>query len=257
MAQTVVHNADGTLTAFGSTSMSSLLESEEKEVRELVDALTDLELKGLVHEFNLRLRSTGAECESLQQQLDMIVEMCDLLFFGLTRESTVKDLDKAYRKLAKIMHPDKNGSTEEANEAFLNLKKRYERLKKRIQERKEREAKQKNAPKVPPREDLSPSKERARMVPKAMPTEPIVLPDASAKAPLSEEEEEEEDLDRAKLDDACWKILRRTKAFMEKNALILKEIDDTKQELVQLQRRPGKGCGAKDSVNDAVNGKSL
>merc|ERR1712032_985055 len=42
-----------------------------------------------------------------------------------------KDLDNAYRKLAKQMHPDKNGSTESAKKQFQQMKDRYEAIKKR------------------------------------------------------------------------------------------------------------------------------
>merc|ERR1719265_2526132 len=52
-------------------------------------------------------------------------------FFGLGEDATEKDLDNAYRQLARRMHPDKNGGTEEAKQNFQNMKAHYEALKQR------------------------------------------------------------------------------------------------------------------------------
>merc|ERR1719235_1715850 len=57
--------------------------------------------------------------------------MLNYMYFGLSCDATEKDLDNAYRKLAKQMHPDKNGGTEEAKKKFQNMKERYEALKKK------------------------------------------------------------------------------------------------------------------------------
>lgn len=46
-----------------------------------------------------------------------------------------------YRKLAKKMHPDKNGGTESAKNRFQAMKERYEALKKKIEEKVEKESK--------------------------------------------------------------------------------------------------------------------
>merc|ERR1712083_140286 len=52
-------------------------------------------------------------------------------YFGLSPTSAERDLDNAYRQLAKKMHPDKNGGTEEAKMRFQAMKERYEALKAR------------------------------------------------------------------------------------------------------------------------------
>merc|ERR1719188_2712542 len=52
-------------------------------------------------------------------------------FFGLSLEASDKDVDNAYRKKARQMHPDKNGGTDEAKKRFQEMKERYEELKKK------------------------------------------------------------------------------------------------------------------------------
>jgi len=67
-------------------------------------------------------------------QLDKMGEHLNYIFFGLTSDASDKDLDNAYRKLAKIMHPDKNGGTEAAKKKFQQMKERYEAIKKKRSE---------------------------------------------------------------------------------------------------------------------------
>merc|ERR1712032_179904 len=67
--------------------------------------------------------------------LEKLYDQLNYLYFGLTSGSTEKDLDIAYRKLARKMHPDKNGGTEEAKRKFQNMKERYEALKKKFSEK--------------------------------------------------------------------------------------------------------------------------
>merc|ERR1739848_197217 len=132
--------------------------------------------------------------------------MGDLAFFGLDYQSTVKDLDKAYRKKAKLLHPDKNGNTEEAKLRFQEMKDRYERLRKRLLARKdaldaEKPAvapKPKAAPQVPP-----PTRASTVVEPDLLPAEPIVLPDSpdGCAEQASAKNSEEDKLDRQKLDD--------------------------------------------------------
>ena len=53
-----------------------------------------------------------------------------LFLFNLATDCTEKELESAYRRLAKAMHPDKNGGTEEAKEQFQVMRASYEEHKK-------------------------------------------------------------------------------------------------------------------------------
>jgi DnaJ-class molecular chaperone len=57
----------------------------------------------------------------------------DRALFGLSANATARDVNTAYRRLARLTHPDKNGSTEEAKENFQSVKTRYEALKARME----------------------------------------------------------------------------------------------------------------------------
>lgn len=235
IAQTIVLFTDGTCTAFGENSVCSLVESEEIEAKKLIDSLNDFELQGLVHELNQRLLKTAGDYEALQKELERFAELCDLAFFGLDETSTEKDLDKAYRNMARKLHPDKNGNTDEAKVRFQDMKDRYERLKKRFKRLKEqKEANRQNEAK---KETEQTSSEFAPncAVPGIFSTEPIELPDAGSSMDQGSGADKEE-LDRDKLDDACWRILRRTKAFVGKVNDIHQQIDDTKQELEDFKQ---------------------
>lgn len=56
----------------------------------------------------------------------------DYILLGINDESSLKDIDKEYKKKAKILHPDKGGNTTE----FNSLKEAYDRI---IKEKKKRE----------------------------------------------------------------------------------------------------------------------
>merc|ERR1712048_1140098 len=68
------------------------------------------------------------------KELQKYQERMGFEYFGLPKDATEKQLDNAYRSLAKKMHPDKNGGTEEAKKRFQNMKDRYDKLKKVMQE---------------------------------------------------------------------------------------------------------------------------
>jgi len=127
----IVMNEDGTLRAFGESTMTSLVESTEEAARRWVDDLSHRELRGLVHELGQRLLLGSRLYECRQAELKRLADAADCAFFGVTPDADIKDIDNAYRKLARKMHPDKNGGTEEAKERFQAMKARYEALKER------------------------------------------------------------------------------------------------------------------------------
>jgi len=129
--RTVVENEDGTRCAFGDRTIVSLLNSSTAERLSWTSGLSNVELRGLVYEIGQRLGSCSRLYEQHRTELEKWIDKADFLFFGLTETSTQKELDRAYRKLAKLMHPDKNGGTDEAKRRFQQMKERYEKLRPR------------------------------------------------------------------------------------------------------------------------------
>lgn len=84
-----------------------------------------------MHEVGRHLLVNAKTYQCRQAELEGFANKADYSFFGLSPEATDKDVDNAYRRLAKQMHPDKNGGTEEAKRRFQGMKQRYEGLKAR------------------------------------------------------------------------------------------------------------------------------
>jgi len=136
-ARTVVQSEDGSQRSFGESTVASLLSAKKEESAKWASALTkDLtshQLRGLVHELGQRLLQISQAYTSRLDELKKISEQLNFEYFGLNSETaTLKDLDNAYRRLAKQMHPDKNGGTEEAKIKFQQMKERYEELKAKL-----------------------------------------------------------------------------------------------------------------------------
>merc|ERR1712193_147300 len=91
------------------------------------------QLHGLVHEVGQRLVETSQRCQIRMKEREAIQEVYDYASLGLSPDASEKELDAAYRKLAKRMHPDKNGGTEEAKAKFQRMKECYEEIKRRRQ----------------------------------------------------------------------------------------------------------------------------
>ena len=54
--------------------------------------------------------------------------------FDLQENYSAKEPHAAYRRLARVTHPDKNGRTEEAKDGFQTMRARYEELKEQFQQ---------------------------------------------------------------------------------------------------------------------------
>ena len=65
---------------------------------------------------------------SLVAGADVFFVEDDFVFFNVSPAPSVKELDKSFRQLAVKMHPDKNGGSVQAKEAFQYLQLRYERF---------------------------------------------------------------------------------------------------------------------------------
>lgn len=128
---TIVVNEDGSKCTFGKNTLASLMSSDSDDASSWITSLTILETRGLVHEIGQVLLSTSQIYQFHLDRLKAARERCHYEFFGLTEEATDAEVDRAYKKLAKQMHPDKNGGTEDAKEAFQQMKQKYEALKER------------------------------------------------------------------------------------------------------------------------------
>eukprot|EP00913_Durusdinium_trenchii_P027668 g25948.t1 len=132
--ETVVRLPDGQQRTFDADSVKKITSASDLENAKFFDDLSNTELRGLVHEVGQRLLEGSQLYHSRLAELDRLGEVFNLKFFDLDESATARDLDNAYRKLAKKMHPDKNGGTEEAKQRFQAMKERYEALKKKLSE---------------------------------------------------------------------------------------------------------------------------
>lgn len=126
-----VLNEDGEWHTFGDRTVDSLMKSGEDSAREWLGALSHRDVRGLVHELGQRLLKSSQLYQKQQGVLELMRDMADYAFFGLTSHCSERELDNAYRKMAKKMHPDKNGGTDMAKKRFQHMKERYESLKAR------------------------------------------------------------------------------------------------------------------------------
>jgi len=131
VARTIVLNDDGSHRVFGGNTVSSLTSSSASDAARWAGSLTNHQLRGLVHEVGQRLLEGSRLYHARLAELERLGEDANYRFFGLQAGASEKDLDNAYRRLARQWHPDKNGGTEEAKRRFQNMKERYEALKKR------------------------------------------------------------------------------------------------------------------------------
>mmetsp|Transcript_29210 Transcript_29210/g.67240 ORF Transcript_29210/g.67240 Transcript_29210/m.67240 type:complete len:543 (-) Transcript_29210:15-1643(-) len=131
--RTIVRNEDGSHDVFGESTVASLMEEKETKATEWLNGLSNHQLFGLNHEIGQRLVESSKLYQDQKAQYDKYRVDQDYLYFGLTSDASDKDLDVAYRKLARQMHPDKQHHKgvplEQAKEQFQQMKKRYENLK--------------------------------------------------------------------------------------------------------------------------------
>eukprot|EP00928_Gymnodinium_smaydae_P017756 TRINITY_DN16788_c0_g1_i1.p1 TRINITY_DN16788_c0_g1~~TRINITY_DN16788_c0_g1_i1.p1 ORF type:complete len:371 (+),score=111.41 TRINITY_DN16788_c0_g1_i1:104-1114(+) len=138
-AKTIVLGEEGQQ-AFGESTVKSLLDAPEQRARRWLDTLTTHQMRGLIHEVGQRLVDQSQVYHVRLKELKRLQDLNGFAYFGLTSDATAKELEAAYRTLAKKMHPDKNGGTEEAKLKFQTMKEKYEALKKALEARNEEEA---------------------------------------------------------------------------------------------------------------------
>eukprot|EP00930_Biecheleria_cincta_P062070 TRINITY_DN47591_c0_g1_i1.p1 TRINITY_DN47591_c0_g1~~TRINITY_DN47591_c0_g1_i1.p1 ORF type:complete len:438 (-),score=82.67 TRINITY_DN47591_c0_g1_i1:65-1378(-) len=128
-AYTVIWNEDGSHCAFGQQTISSLLTNDAATTNAWLGLLTHRQLHGLVHEAGQRLEEQRHDYQSRRHSSEQAEVLESYALFGLDPEAASdKDLEAAYRRLAKQLHPDKNGGTEEAKEQFQAMQARHDML---------------------------------------------------------------------------------------------------------------------------------
>jgi hypothetical protein len=126
---TVVAKDDGSERAFGQETVESCVDETEDKALLWLASLTNNELKGLLNEFHHHVAESSKLYHERKSALDILSIQASYSFFGLQQDTSEKELDNAYRQLARRMHPDKNGGTEEAKEKFQLMKEHYEAIK--------------------------------------------------------------------------------------------------------------------------------
>lgn len=130
--RTVVTDADGRQRAFGKETVTSLLAQDKEKLYEWMSDLSGRHLRGLVNEISAQYFEMQDKLFEQREELEQRSKRLGFAFFGLPATCSSKDLDNAYRRFARSMHPDKNGGTELAKERFQAMRAKYEELKEQV-----------------------------------------------------------------------------------------------------------------------------
>jgi len=129
---TVVLNEDGTKRTFSEEDVEHMLSQSHSELENWFGEMPDRQFRGLSNELTHRLCERSNKLFKRRQQFEEESRRCNFAVFGLGEGADVKELDNAYRKLARAMHPDKNGGSDEAKHRFQAMKEKYEELREAI-----------------------------------------------------------------------------------------------------------------------------
>jgi len=129
VSRTVVIDDDGSQRVFGEETVESMLSKAKNELDEWIEDMTERHLRGLVNEVSQRLCEKSGKLHDMRQEMEKLSRRNNFAYFGLAEGAAPKELDNAYRRLARAMHPDKNGGTAEASRVFQSMKEKYEELK--------------------------------------------------------------------------------------------------------------------------------
>lgn len=132
--RTIITQQDGKCCAFGEAIVASLLAQEEAKATAWVSSMDARSLRGLVNELSERFFDAQRHLSHCKAELEEKRRKRGLSLFNLPGDCTEKDLETAYRRLARSMHPDKNGGTEEAKEQFQIMRASYEDLKEQFEQ---------------------------------------------------------------------------------------------------------------------------
>mmetsp|Transcript_54182 Transcript_54182/g.129044 ORF Transcript_54182/g.129044 Transcript_54182/m.129044 type:complete len:986 (-) Transcript_54182:147-3104(-) len=125
---TVVFYDDGSRLLWTYDKIATIAIKAEVDILDVIKEMSFRELRGFVHEASMQVVERSGEYHKKKEKLEEMGEQVDHVFFGLPPDACIKDVEAAYRKLARAMHPDKNRDVPDAKEQFQSMKARYERL---------------------------------------------------------------------------------------------------------------------------------
>eukprot|EP00397_Hematodinium_sp_SG-2012_P005051 GEMP01005068.1.p1 GENE.GEMP01005068.1~~GEMP01005068.1.p1 ORF type:complete len:591 (+),score=156.68 GEMP01005068.1:143-1915(+) len=128
-ARTIVERACGKTYTFDDAETIKYIKMDDDSKVDYMTGLCLLGMRGLVTELGQRLVDESKLFKQRKQERELLVQNTAYIFFGLTDGATAKDLQDAYKIKARLLHPDKNGGTEEAKAKFQRMKQLHEILK--------------------------------------------------------------------------------------------------------------------------------
>lgn len=210
----VTRDKHGRIEAIGDESISTFF--DEAVMRKWIASLRKCHLKGFDQEIRFRLSSIWTEYSEIKEKHEDYLENADFILFGLDKETaTLKDLEKAFHRLARLMHPDKNGGSAEAKTRFQEMKERYEALKRKIM------AKGGKA---------SGEDEQKELMDEGQEYDDSEIDDSGSRSQEdSPEPEQEPDLDRDAIEARIWKLLDTAKTMQRQMKKWKEQLDNSSQ----------------------------
>jgi len=127
--KTVVVKPDGEEVVFDEEVVTSFVQMPEKTRVDYRQNLCMLGLRGLCTEMGQRLVEETRLFNERKQDRNVVVKKKAFAFFGFDENAQKKEIQDAYKVQARLLHPDKNGGTEDAKAKFQRMKALYEILK--------------------------------------------------------------------------------------------------------------------------------
>jgi len=195
--QSITRDKNGRIKSIDDESISAFF--DEAIMRKWIASLRKCHLKGFDQEIRHRLSSIWTEYSEIKEKHDDYLENADYIFFGLDKDTaTLKDLERAFHRLARLMHPDKNGGSEEAKRRFQEMKERYEALKEMIKSKGGK---------------VSKEEEQKELLDEGQEYNSDSESDGTGLQEEHPEPEQEPDLDRDAIEARIWKLLDTAKTM--------------------------------------------
>jgi len=122
----IVGDANGNqLGTFGMQHIEFELKANAQQLKDWITGMETRLLPGLLTLLGGEVTLRGGKLKAAEQDRDELRGSEDYGFFGLDADASDKDIDRAYRKMSTVLHPDKGGD----DDAFADMRKRYEQLK--------------------------------------------------------------------------------------------------------------------------------